>query len=789
MNTTVKNLEIVYIVPSRYDDDGYVQRWTYGVVPSHSLAVVSCLTEAMAERKPFGDDVTVHVHCYDDNVERVPFERIVKLHKRSDTRVVVGFVGVQTNQFPRAVDLARQFRQHAIPVLIGGFHVTGVVNLFETLPPDLQQLLDEGISLVCGEAETAGVLESLFGDFLDEDSAVTVHRLLEEEPHTKAQRHKGVLTPQTQDDGNIRSFRFPFFRDFRVLLRAFVPLCEKKELPTNANHARIQNVTGRIYRFPFAPSLDDAPLPTANPKYIDHFGAKWATIDSSRGCPYGCSFCTVINIQGRKMRCRSAETVLKTVRENYARGVVNFFFTDDNFARSKHWREIFDGLIELQREGKKIGFMMQVDTQSYRIADFAAKAKEAGCRSVFVGMESVNPQNIAASNKSQNSVEQYRPMVSHWQELGVMVHVGYIIGFPHDTQESVANDVRFLRDNVGVDLASFFMMTPLPGSVDHLNMVNSAMNGGEAIDPDWNKYDSFHETFSHPQMHAGEWKAATQAAYSEFYSKENIVNILRRTPREHYWLVFWNLIWYRYSGVLSATHPMMTGFFRKKYRTERRPGLPRESVLRFACRRVREFFSDAASYTQLFFEFQEIWFLTRKDPERTLVSYLPTTEWSQRWASLQQKLAWSQLSGRCEDLVTEMRTFLANVSASLHQASEPFAWTFSAKGQRDAESFEAVASEIDAYLATMETASPDLSLVQRTQAFIQDRLAPRYEELTCRYVALRRRVNDWRRDTLRCLREGRIVSSTLNVLTKPWLLFAEAYLSLRFSIAAMRKEM
>ncbi len=730
-------LEIVYVVPSRYDDDGYVQRWIKGVVPSNSLAVLKSLTAAMIERKPF-PDVEVSLCSYDDNVQKIPLERIAARNRRSDTKVVVGIVGVQSNQFPRAADLALRLRKLGVDVMIGGFHVSGVLSLFDELTPELRQLVDNGVSLICGESETPGVLENLFQDVLN-----------------------GTLQP--------------------------------------------------IYRFPKAPDLSEAPLPQADPTYIDHFGARWATIDSSRGCPYGCTFCTVINIQGRKMRCRQADAVLETVQSNFSKGVKNFFFTDDNFARSKNWEAIFDGMIEMHDAGKDVGFMMQIDTQASKIPNFVAKAKAAGCRMVFIGMESVNPENIAAAGKTQNHVDQYRDMVRCWQKAGVVVHVGYIIGFPNDTLESVRRDVVFLRDHVGVDLASFFMMTPLPGSVDHLEMVRR----GDPIDPDLNKYDSFHETFPHPKMKPGEWKAATQIAYSEFYTKENCTNILRRLPKDHYWLMFWNLIWFRYSGVLSGTHPMMTGFFRQKDRLDRRPGLPTENLFQFGWRWLKDFVLDSGSYLKLFFEFQEIWFMTRnyvpgKEPEvevlaapevqilpqkalsrrfARLRNWAPLAQLKLRWTSLQQRLAERNWSGQYDDAVQEVRSVLSSTARKLRGMSRKLVRSVSSREKAVAKNLDAVAVEIEDYLTTLEQLPPDPSVLYRTQQFVCDHLLSKYEELSNRCVSLRRKTNRWRIEALESLQQGRIVRCGVNLMRRPWLAFVESYLSFRFCIAALRKEL
>jgi len=727
-----KNLEIIYIVPSRYDDDGYVLRWIKGVVPSNSLAVLKSLTKDMidnwSDREHRADrehSSRLSMTSYDDNVEKIPFAGIAR-RNNAETKVIVGIVGVQSNQFPRATDIALRFRELGVDVMIGGFHVAGMLALFDEPPPELQTLLDHGVTLVAGEAETPGVLESLYQDVLE-----------------------NRLKP--------------------------------------------------VYRFPKAPSIENAPLPQADPKYIDHFGARWATIDSSRGCPYGCTFCTVINIQGRKMRCRSAEAVLVTVRSNFEKGVTNFFFTDDNFARSKHWEEIFDGMIEMRSEGKSVGFMMQIDTQAGNIPHFVDKARQAGCRMVFIGMESVNPANIEAAGKTQNDVDMYREMVMRWQSASVIVHVGYIIGFPHDTLESVQRDVVFLRDHVGVDLASFFMMTPLPGSVDHKEMLLR----GDEMDPDLNKYDSFHETFRHPLMKPGEWKAATQLAYSEFYTKEHCTNILSRLPKEHYWLMFWNLIWYRYSGVLSETHPMMTGFFRQKDRLERRPGFPKENIFQFGWRWIKDFVLDSGSYIKLFYEFQEVWFLTRNTasgslPETEAVAahnaqtlpkrrFIKLRHWSPlaqlklRWTSLKQQVAEYSWQGQYDAAVQELRTALQATAHKLRRLKPTL-------NKWQTNDVNAVIGDIETCVSELEKAPASPSLLCQAEQFIHDHILERYEALASQYVRLRRETNVWRRSTIHLLKRGRVMSGVWRLLRRPWMAIIDTYLSVRFSIAAMRKE-
>jgi radical SAM superfamily enzyme YgiQ (UPF0313 family) len=176
------------------------------------------------------------------------------------------------------------------------------------------------------------------------------------------------------------------------------------------------------------------------------------------------------------------------MRRNYTNhGLSFYFFTDDNFARKKLWRETFEEIIKLREEGLDVSFMMQVDLAK-KPKDFVSLAAKAGCTQVFIGMESVNPQNLEAEGKKQNKVEEYRSIIKEWHDANVLVHTGYIIGLPWDTKEQVAEDMRFLKDEVGPDQSSFFMLTPLPGSHDHREMKKR----GDWMDPDFNKRDSFH---------------------------------------------------------------------------------------------------------------------------------------------------------------------------------------------------------------------------------------------------------------------------------------------------------
>ena len=259
-----------------------------------------------------------------------------------------------------------------------------------------------------------------------------------------------------------------------------------------------------------------------------------------------------------------------------------------------------------EADGLAIDFMMQVDVLAPRVPGFVEKAAKAGCVQVFIGMETVRDDNLEAGGKRQNKTADYREMIAAWHRVGVVCHVGYIIGFPNDTYQRVMEDVKTLRDDLLVDQASFFMLTPLPGSKDHQN----AAAGGVMMERDYNRFDAFHATTPHPRMSREEWERAFEDAWTAFYSFDAMRGVLLRQNPHTYWGVLKNLIWYR-AAMIERAHPMVTGFFRLKDRRSRRPGLPREPRVRFAWQRMRETVHVLHEYARVYVEMQDLWLQTR----------------------------------------------------------------------------------------------------------------------------------------------------------------------------------
>ena len=143
--------QIEIIKPSHYDDDGYVLQWWKAWIPSNSMACLYAIARDCADRNILGEETSILVNAYDEMTMRVPLPKII--NKTRDGRGIVCLVGVQSNQFPRALDIARHLRSNNVTVILGGFHVSGCLSMLKDIPGDLQEALDLGIVLFAGEAE------------------------------------------------------------------------------------------------------------------------------------------------------------------------------------------------------------------------------------------------------------------------------------------------------------------------------------------------------------------------------------------------------------------------------------------------------------------------------------------------------------------------------------------------------------------------------------------------------------------------------------------------------------
>ena len=229
-----KRFQLILIKPSHYDAAGYVVQWLRSTMPSNSLAAVYSLARGAAERQVLGPDIPIDVIAMDETNTRVRPRDIAKRIAKNGGLGLVGLIGVQSNEFPRALDIARPLRAAGVQVMIGGFHVSGCLAMLKDTQTDIKVAQALGISIFAGEAEEG----------LDE-----------------------VL----QD-------------------------AARGELRDLYNHMKV------------LPGIGDVPSPPFLPvDFVKRTVGNVTSFDAGRGCPFQCSFCTIINVQGRKSRYRSPD--------------------------------------------------------------------------------------------------------------------------------------------------------------------------------------------------------------------------------------------------------------------------------------------------------------------------------------------------------------------------------------------------------------------------------------------------------------------------------------------------
>jgi len=506
---------LVLIKPTHYDDDGYPIQWVRSAIPSNTLACLNGLAEDARSREVLGPGVEIRLHTYDETNRRVRPDQIIKSMHRLGGKALICLVGVQSNQFPRAVDLAGPFLAAGLPVCIGGFHVSGCIAMLPEMPQDIREAWALGISLFAGEAE----------------------------------------------EGR-----------FDVVLR-------------DAWHGKLTPLYNFMDKLP---NLHGEPPPILPRKHVRRTSGSLSSIDLGRGCPYQCSFCTIINVQGRKSRFRSPDDLERTIRANYTQNIKRFFITDDNFARNHDWELLFNRLIELRAgDCPNIGFTIQVDTLCHKISNFIEKAAQAGVRRVFIGLENINPDNLIAAKKRQNKITDYREMLQKWRDHGAITCAGYIVGFPGDSKASILRDIEIIKRELPLDILELFFLTPLPGSEDHKTLWKENV----WMDSDMNKYDLNHRVAHHPKMPDAEWEDAYRSAWEAFYTSQHIRTILRRAAASRLGrpgTTLSTLLWFKLVSAYEGVHPLEGGAFRRKFLLDRRVGLPRENPFVFYPRYFRE---------------------------------------------------------------------------------------------------------------------------------------------------------------------------------------------------------
>jgi len=265
-----------------------------------------------------------------------------------------------------------------------------------------------------------------------------------------------------------------------------------------------------LYEEKDLPKLENLPIPR---RELFKPNSYWTTncVQTSRGCPFACDFCTVTIFGGNQFRLRPIEQVIEEVKRLKKGFVV---FVDDNIAGNKAYaKQLFKALIPL-----KINWGSQASLTMARDPELLDLAAKSGCTALFIGVESISEENLAAANKRFNKVDKYKEEFRRFHDYGILIQTGMIFGFDHDDESAFERTVEFLEEN-NIELAMFNILTPLPGT----NLYKRMDAEGRIIDRDWSHYDGRHVVFKPKLMTPETLQEGFLWAYHKFFSYPSII--------------------------------------------------------------------------------------------------------------------------------------------------------------------------------------------------------------------------------------------------------------------------
>ncbi len=368
----MKKLRIILLKPSKYDHDGYVQRFKHGLMPNATLSHISSLTPDTLN----GHEITVH---YVDEYIRTNLDYLKILHPTDEAVSLLAVIGIQSHQFHRAIDLAAYARSYGIEhVVVGGPH---------PMTCDTSLLHGNGVSFSLSEAEVVWL-----------------------------------------------------------------------QILKDATHGELQSIYGADQRW--ATSIEDVEFRPPPPEEVERHWVPMAGYYPVRGCPFVCSFCSVIKIAGRQVRNPSIDSIIAALKIIKSAGIEFVVFTSDNFNKFPLAPELLNAMID-----EKIGvrFWFQADTQIVKQENLVQLIGRAGGAEMFLGVESFDSVALKGIQKRHNKPETYSEIVRLCRDAGIRAHFSNIFGFPDQTENGIKTHMETLKE-LGPEFASFYILTPIPGT-------------------------------------------------------------------------------------------------------------------------------------------------------------------------------------------------------------------------------------------------------------------------------------------------------------------------------------
>ncbi len=404
------------------------------------------------------------------------------LHVPSAEGVDAVGIGAMTAQAKRAYELADAYRALGVPVILGGIH-----------PSVLTDEALQHADFVC-----RGDAESTLGPALE---AVEAWR---EGPGAPAD--SSALPPQDRKGGDRP--QSPRVFDWR-------------------NYGEQPIATPR--------------KDLLNPKDYLVFNP----IQTTRGCPHRCTFCSTPAVFGNRFRQRDIGAIVEEMRRaRDEQGSRFFIFSDDNVAGSPRWAlDLFEAIRPLG-----VRWASQCDVLIGRDPRLLRAMKDSGCMGVIIGLESPKGATLREAGKRHARAEEYALRIQQIQAAGISIWGSFIFGFDTDDWRDCMGAVRFSQ-RVGLSMSLYTILTPYPGT----ELFNRYEADGRILTRDWEKYNGASVVYRPQRMTEDQLRHAQQAAFSEFYSLPSTIRRLKAFPlKPKSWLA--NLAIHRGMAYYYSSH-------------------------------------------------------------------------------------------------------------------------------------------------------------------------------------------------------------------------------------------
>ncbi len=277
-----------------------------------------------------------------------------------------------------------------------------------------------------------------------------------------------------------------------------------------------------IPKGPAMMDLDRLPFPDLSPLLSaggSLLGHRTIPLQTSRGCPFDCAFCSVTGMFGKRYRFRSPENVIQEMRQ-YDSPKNHIFIYDDNFAADRKRLKIL--LQAMIRENFSFTWSTQVRADIARDEELVGMMHKSGCHTLYIGLESVNPHSLEGMKKQQ-TLDEMKSAIRIFRRHHIHVHGMFVYGFDEDDWKTVRKTVRFAK-RMHLSSTQFLILTPLPGS----EFYNKVLSENRVLFQDWGLYDAHHVVFRPKRFSLSALQRAQFVSHRKFYSwLQSLKNVVR----------------------------------------------------------------------------------------------------------------------------------------------------------------------------------------------------------------------------------------------------------------------